>query len=96
MLLGALTHILPGSDDTGLAILIHLEGAHGIRPEAVRRLAYIGGQDVQLALRLSNAEAKRLDLLREHMGTSLPTWRTWLPLWQRPITQHPFTARCPV
>ena len=68
---GALTHILPGSDDTGLAILIHLEGAHGIRPEAVRRLAYIGGQDVQLALRLSNAEAKRLDLLREHMGTSL-------------------------
>ena len=33
---GALTHILPGSDDTGLAILIHLEDAHGLRGEAMR------------------------------------------------------------
>ena len=68
---GALTHILPGSDDTGLAILIHLEHAHGLRGEAMRRLASIGGQDVKSALRLSNAEAKTLSRLKEHMGTRL-------------------------
>lgn len=68
---GVLTHILPGSDDTGLAILIHLEDAHGLRGEAMRRLASIGGKDVKSALRLSNAEAKTLSRLKEHMGTRL-------------------------
>ena len=68
---GALTHILPGTDDTGLAILIHLEDASGLRAEAMRRLASIGGKDVQSELRLSNAEANTLSLLREHIGTSL-------------------------
>jgi poly(A) polymerase len=68
---GALTQILPGSDDNRLAVLIHLEAQHEIRADAVRRLAAIGGQDVQAALRLSNAETKTHNLLRGHMGTSL-------------------------
>ncbi len=65
---GILTRILPGSDDSGLGPLVHYEVTHQIAPEAIRRLAALGGADVADRLRLSNAEAARLIVLRDAVG----------------------------
>ena len=61
---GILHIILPGSDDRALAPLVHLEQETGAGPNAPRRLTVLGGQDVADRLRLSKADAKRLDVLR--------------------------------
>lgn len=60
---GVLAQVLPGSDARALAPLIHLEA--GLRPDALRRLAVIGGTDAALALRLSRDGARRLAVLRD-------------------------------
>ena len=65
---GVLAAILPGADDEALGPLIHLEAEAGVSPEAVRRLAVLGGKDVARALRLSKKEAERLTILREQVG----------------------------
>lgn len=60
---GVLGQILPGTDDRALAPLIHLEAD---RPAAgLRRLAALGGENMQEALRLSKAQARDLARLRE-------------------------------
>lgn len=60
---GVLAQILPGTDDRALAPLVHLEGA---RPtSALRRLAALGGENLQDALRLSKAQAAHLARIRE-------------------------------
>ncbi len=65
---GALGAVLPGADDRALAPLVHLEA--GIDPDAVRRLAALGGQEVADRLRLSKAQAVALECLREEsVGT---------------------------
>lgn len=61
--IGVLGQILPGSDDRALAPLVHLE--NGTKPDPIRRLAALGGADLQKCLRLSKAEARRLQNLRE-------------------------------
>jgi len=61
---GALTHVLPGSDDRALGPLVHLESLHGIDPDWLRRLAVIGGEDLNDRLRLSRKDADTLSLLR--------------------------------
>ncbi|TMV93981.1 CCA tRNA nucleotidyltransferase [Thioclava sp. BHET1] len=59
---GILQAVLPSADARGLAPLIHLEA----RPaDALRRLAVLGGTDVAERLRLSKAQSKRLERLRE-------------------------------
>ena len=58
---GVLARALPGADDRALGPLVHLEG--GLRPEALRRLAALGGHDPTEALRLSRDEARRLATL---------------------------------
>jgi poly(A) polymerase len=63
---GVLSRILPGADARLLPILVSLENGH--RPDAIRRLAVLGGEDVAERLRLSRAEAKRLATLRTGMG----------------------------
>ena len=68
---GVLAQILPGSNNTSLPRVIHLESAHNMRIDPIRRLASIGGKDVVSVLRLSKAEAKKLDNLREHMSSKL-------------------------
>jgi len=58
---GILARLVPGADAQGLAPLVALEA--GAEPDALRRLAVLGGGDVTDRLRLSRAEARRLDLL---------------------------------
>ncbi|RWR04763.1 CCA tRNA nucleotidyltransferase [Paenirhodobacter populi] len=59
---GVLAHVLPGADVSALAPLVHLEGEAA--PDFLRRLAVLGAEDAAARLRLSRAEARRLDLLR--------------------------------
>lgn len=60
---GALAWFLPGSDDRALAPLVHLETETGARPNPIRRLAVLGGEQVSDALRLSRSQAVRLGQL---------------------------------
>ncbi|MBQ0750924.1 MAG: CCA tRNA nucleotidyltransferase [Roseovarius sp.] len=61
---GVLHGVLPGSDARGLTLLVHLESETNTAPDAILRLAALGGDAVAERLRLSRAEARRLDLLR--------------------------------
>ena len=62
--LGVLARVLPGADDTALAPLVHLEHETGTAPDAMRRLAAVGGDGLQDRLRLSRAQARDLATLR--------------------------------
>lgn len=68
---GVLTRLLPGADARGLPILVHHEQALGIGPDAIRRLACLGDTRAADHLRLSNAQAKRLSMLREALNSTL-------------------------
>ncbi|SIS67124.1 CCA tRNA nucleotidyltransferase [Phaeovulum vinaykumarii] len=63
---GVLGRVLPGADPTALAPLVHLEAdAHpDARPDALARLAVLGGDAPAERLRLSKAETRRLSQLR--------------------------------
>ncbi|MBO6601619.1 MAG: CCA tRNA nucleotidyltransferase [Roseicyclus sp.] len=67
---GVLIHALPGADARRLPILIDIEDAHDIPADPIRRLAALGGQSPESALRLSKAEGRRLALIAEQIGTS--------------------------
>ncbi|MEM9966601.1 MAG: CCA tRNA nucleotidyltransferase [Pseudomonadota bacterium] len=60
---GVLHSCLPGADDRLLPLLIHQEMALGLSPYMPARLAILGGEDVRVRLRLSNAIAKEVDTL---------------------------------
>lgn len=68
---GVLSAILPGADVRSLAPLVHLESGTNTAPNAVRRLAALGGEDVTDRLRLSRAETKRLALLRDGASAAM-------------------------
>lgn len=68
---GVLARVLPGSDTRALAPLVHLEG--DLPPRWQRRLAALGGHDVEERLRLSRADAAVLAALRDAVG------RGWSP-----------------
>lgn len=68
---GALGQFLPGADDRYLAALVHLEQQAGVAPDALRRLAILGGVDAADRLRLSRAQAKRLERLRDAVGSGM-------------------------
>ena len=57
---GVLPQILVGADDRWIAPIVHFEGALGLAPVWLTRLAALGGQDVPDRLRLSKAEAREL------------------------------------
>jgi len=65
---GVLATILPGADDTSLAILVALEKECEASPDAMRRLAVLGGEDAAAKLRLSRKETERLKVLRGSVG----------------------------
>lgn len=65
---GVLAAVLPGADAPTLTVLTGLEG--DLAPDAIRRLAALGGNADNL--RLSKAEAKKLALFREEMGKLTP------------------------
>lgn len=62
---GVLHAVLEGADDRALGPLVHLESSFDVAPDAMRRLATLGGENVADALRLSRQEAERLCILRE-------------------------------
>lgn len=72
--IGALSAVLPGSDDQLLAPYIHLETLCRIDPDWRGRLAVLGGTDPADRLRLSKADARHLGFLQEAgwMGPPLP------------------------
>ena len=70
--IGVLHLLLPGSDPRNLAPLVHVEQQTGATPDWITRLAVIGGTDARDRLRLSNADARRLDLLREQGFAAAP------------------------
>jgi poly(A) polymerase len=64
---GVLARILPGADARALAPLVHLE--LDANPDWLRRLAALGGEDVEDRLRLSRAETRDLADLRKAIGS---------------------------
>jgi poly(A) polymerase len=66
---GVLHHVIPGLSPAALPRLVHLEEEYGVAPDALRRLAVLGGDDHKDALRLSKADAKRLAALRAGIGS---------------------------
>ena len=68
---GVLARVLPGSNTRALAPLVHLEG--DLPPRWQRRLAALGGHDVEERLRLSRADAAVLAALHGAVG------RGWSP-----------------
>lgn len=63
---GVLSRILPGADMTYLAPLVHIE--NGQKPDAMRRLAVLGGDDPAARFRLSRDEKKQLQILSTEIG----------------------------
>ena len=61
---GVLQRVLPGADDRALGLLVHLETQHDIAPDALRRLAALGGEEPAGRFRLSRKEAETLSVLR--------------------------------
>lgn len=66
---GVLARVLPGAEARALAPLVHLEA--GMAPRWQRRLAALGGQDVEDRLRLSRADAAAVSALRDAVGRGL-------------------------
>lgn len=71
---GILARVLPGASAMTVASLVHCEQEMGIAPDALRRLATMGGQDPVQNLRLSKAEQRQLAALSANIAspTSLP------------------------
>jgi poly(A) polymerase len=63
---GVLAPVLPGADAGRLAALLAVEG--GVAPDWLRRLAALGSGGETEALRLSRAEARTLEVMREAAG----------------------------
>lgn len=68
---GVLARILPGADPKALAVLVHLEGMVEAPVDPIRRLASLGGTPTKEGLRLTNKEARALDVLESHKGSAL-------------------------
>ena len=68
---GVLARLLPGADDSALAVLMKLEQDARAEPESIRRLAAITPPEVAKTLRLSRAQLRRLTRMRdEAMATT--------------------------
>ncbi|NNF24233.1 MAG: CCA tRNA nucleotidyltransferase [Rhodobacteraceae bacterium] len=67
---GVLGALLAGSDARGIAPLVHHEAGLGAAPDAIRRLAALGGEEVAQSLRLSRSQTQDLAVLREEIGSA--------------------------
>ena len=68
---GVLTALLPGADAEPLILMTGMDG--GLRPDPIRRLSALGGGDLAERLRLSKADAARLERYQdEAVGTASP------------------------
>ena len=66
---GVLGQVLPGASDHALGLLVHHEETAGIAPNALRRLALLGGENTGDLLRLSKAQARQLQALKGALET---------------------------
>lgn len=66
---GALGWVFQGADDRALAPLVHWEQEFSIASDPVRRLASLGGENVEEALRLSKKSANLRRLLRNEVSS---------------------------
>ena len=67
---GILNHVLPGAESALLGPLVHCEVALGLAADPVRRLAALGGEEPEAALRLSRKDAHALAVLKSAPGES--------------------------
>lgn len=67
-----LERCLPGADPSLLAPLLRAEGAAGVQPDWLLRLAALDGAEPVAALRLSRAEAAALAGIRRALADDLP------------------------
>lgn len=65
---GVLNAILPGADAKYLPVLVHLEA--DTKPDPIRRLAVLGGVNTERLLRLSKAQTRQLQKLKEDIGST--------------------------
>ena len=66
---GVLGQILPGANDQSLRLLVHHEETAGIAPNALCRLALLGGENTGDILRLSKVQARKLQALTGALET---------------------------
>lgn len=69
---GVLSRVLPGAVADILPVLVHLEKQADLAPSWLRRLAALGNGERAKALRLSRADARYLEQVRECLDTALP------------------------
>ncbi|MEL6450961.1 MAG: CCA tRNA nucleotidyltransferase [Pseudomonadota bacterium] len=69
---GVLARILPGADTTLLGPVVHVQALAHLPPDAITRLAALGGEDVGMRLRLSRQDQKLRDSIRDLSGSALP------------------------
>ncbi|EEB85057.1 CCA tRNA nucleotidyltransferase [Roseobacter sp. GAI101] len=62
---GVLNAILPGADDRWISMLVHFEALLGMRAHWIWRLAALGGDDAVTRLRLSKADGRMLEQIRD-------------------------------
>ena len=76
---GVLATILPGLNAQWAAPLVHLESEASQRPDALRRLAVLGGEHPEACLRLSKSNAKRVSQIAQTARDTMPlrevAWR---------------------
>jgi tRNA nucleotidyltransferase/poly(A) polymerase len=68
---GVLQRILPGASITFIGPFVHLEQVLGVAPDAVARLAALGGVDAADRLRLSRKDQKTLAAIQDHSMSQL-------------------------
>lgn len=67
--MGVLNAVMLGADDTWLAPLIHVENLLKLDINPMRRLAALGGNDVEQRLRLSKVQTRQLKQYRDGIGS---------------------------
>ena len=67
---GVLRAVLPGTDDKYLAPLVHIESLFAVKPDPLRRLMCLGGENPIELLRMSKSQARRLEILRSEVQSS--------------------------
>lgn len=67
---GVLMRVLPGASAGMLAILVHLEGEHGVRAEPLRRLVALGGEEIKTCLRLSKKQINDFHIMEIELNST--------------------------
>lgn len=66
---GVLAAILPGAASQTVAVMVHLESEASLPVDPAARMVALGAEDLSKLLRLSKAEARRVERLKEAIGS---------------------------